>query len=194
MARTRSGLPPVSALTFGSLASDPPRRATPNPIRETVQEPVHIANVICAGSSPIAGTSTIPDHVVATVEPSDLPPIISEQAPAPLSVAPPVRLAPPTVSSTMNAGDVSLGNLGHCPDRTIPPSSVTFRAPSRNLAAHHRHTSTISMSHSESHDRLANEHNPHFISSGDHPDLILITLPLSDHNFQQWRRDFNLAL
>ena len=39
-----------------------------------------------------------------------------------------------------------------------------------------------------------NEDNPYFLGSGDHPGLVLVTPPLSDHNFQQWRRDFRLAL
>uniref|UniRef100_A0A803PC10 Retrotransposon Copia-like N-terminal domain-containing protein n=1 Tax=Cannabis sativa TaxID=3483 RepID=A0A803PC10_CANSA len=34
--------------------------------------------------------------------------------------------------------------------------------------------------------------SPYYLSSGDHPGLILVTLPLSDHNFQPWRRDFEL--
>ncbi|KAF4356848.1 hypothetical protein F8388_019507 [Cannabis sativa] len=64
-----------------------------------------------------------------------------------------------------------------------------------NLVAHHHlPSSTRSMSYLETHDRPANEDNPYFVCSIDHPGLILVTPPLLDHNFQQWHRDFNLAL
>ncbi|KAF4375138.1 hypothetical protein F8388_017284 [Cannabis sativa] len=36
--------------------------------------------------------------------------------------------------------------------------------------------------------------NLYYLSSGDHPGLILVTPPLSDHNFQPWRRDFELSV
>ncbi|KAF4349707.1 hypothetical protein F8388_026209 [Cannabis sativa] len=36
--------------------------------------------------------------------------------------------------------------------------------------------------------------NPYYLSSSDHPDLILVTPPLSDHNFQPRRRDFELSV
>ncbi|KAF4346691.1 hypothetical protein F8388_012397 [Cannabis sativa] len=36
--------------------------------------------------------------------------------------------------------------------------------------------------------------SPYYLSSGDHPGLTLVTPPLSDLNFQAWRRDFELSV
>ncbi|KAF4349803.1 hypothetical protein F8388_001081 [Cannabis sativa] len=36
--------------------------------------------------------------------------------------------------------------------------------------------------------------SPYFLNSGDHPDLTLVSPPLSDKNFQPWRRNFELSV
>ncbi|XP_062112374.1 uncharacterized protein LOC133823554 [Humulus lupulus] len=38
------------------------------------------------------------------------------------------------------------------------------------------------------------DNNPYFLGTGDHPGLILASPPLTDKNFQQWHRDFNISI
>lgn len=36
--------------------------------------------------------------------------------------------------------------------------------------------------------------HPYFLSSSDHPGMILVTVTLSDHNYNQWSRSMKIAL
>ena len=41
---------------------------------------------------------------------------------------------------------------------------------------------------------LEDANNPYFMGNGDHPGLTLVSSPLTDTNFQQWRRDFKISI
>ncbi|KAM6594474.1 hypothetical protein CsatA_002177 [Cannabis sativa] len=90
---------------------------------------------------------------------------------------------PPSIGATSMAAPAM-------PSRSIPPVTIG-NVLLTNLGPHNADPVSLQLS---SHDCPTNEDNPYFVGSGDHPGLILVTPPLFDHNFQQWRQDFHLAL
>ncbi|XP_062104149.1 uncharacterized protein LOC133815310 [Humulus lupulus] len=92
---------------------------------------------------------------------------------------------PPLPEPSTAATDSSLPNPDAPPQE--PPIS---RVPSSPIHASNRFSSFSVL------DRPTHEDgsSPYFLSTGDHPALVLASPPLTDKNFQQWRRDFKISI
>ncbi|XP_062088845.1 uncharacterized protein LOC133795413 [Humulus lupulus] len=92
---------------------------------------------------------------------------------------------PPLLEPATAATDSSLSNPDAPPQE--PPISRVLSSP---IHVSNRFSSFSVL------DRPAHEDgsSPYFLSTGDHPALVLASPPLMDKNFQQWRRDFKISI
>ncbi|KAM6594068.1 hypothetical protein CsatA_001771 [Cannabis sativa] len=140
---------------------------------------------------PAAPVSVV-DHIVD--DSTTVPMVPHVQEPALSHVDAPMERAAPNLQRNTSSPSQHVRT-----DSVIPPPAVTSRSvppvTNGNTPPTHSVIQNINSSSLQpSHDRPANKDNSYFVGSGDHPGLILVTPPLSDHNFQQWRWDFLLAL
>ncbi|KAM6558950.1 hypothetical protein CsatA_028189 [Cannabis sativa] len=187
MARTRR--PPLGAPSEHVDDSTVPVVPSPSDPPVSVVDHVTVdsttAPVVHPHAAPMehARTGSRPRSTI--IDDSTTVPVVSSHVQEPAS-SPPTA---PVSSPSQHVRAASAIPPPVIPSRFIPPVTNGNAPPTHSVIPN-----TNSGSMQPPPDRPANEDNPYFVGSGDHPGLILVTPPLSDHNFQQWRRDFHLAL
>ncbi|XP_062100498.1 uncharacterized protein LOC133806407 [Humulus lupulus] len=80
-------------------------------------------------------------------------------------------------------------------DETLPRPTATEIHPLSSSVSHGYIPAMTRPSTVFSTDRPAqDDNNPYFLGTGDHPGLLPASLPLTNNNFQQWRRDFKISI